>query len=399
MAPYLILAAAAALLGFFLCELHPSRRNDLIYIVVLSAAMFFMSIFRDVSVGIDYSGYLDFFMEMGEKGLPFVFSSQNFYRVEVGYSLLEYIISLFGSSQLVYAIGIALVCLVLNAVFVYKYSPSVWLSMFIFISFGFFGYTLCTIRHQIAILIFMFALPRLQKKQFVPYLLIVLLAATFHKSMVIWIPVYFLAQLAMDWKTYTFYSACLALYFLFSERVLITITQYIYTGYRMGTEGSYFLEGRDIATAVIPVLFFIVVVLMQKPLLARNPQNLPLMNLSMYCAALFLMTLKHFVFQRLALVLLPVSMLLLPEITRCVAISPEQQEELDQLKAAVKAGTGNKKVNLQRYGELRGQLRDKRAMYYASIGFILFAGFLYLGWLLSVNRLDLVPYTLASTFY
>ena len=31
MAPYLILALAAALLGFFLCELHPSRRNDIIF--------------------------------------------------------------------------------------------------------------------------------------------------------------------------------------------------------------------------------------------------------------------------------------------------------------------------------------------------------------------------------
>lgn len=391
MAPYLILAAAAALLGFFLCELHPSRRNDIILIAVLSAAMFFMSIFRAISVGIDYAAYLDYFWKVCDGGLPFLFSKDNVYWREIGYSLLEYILSLFGSTPMVYSVGIALVCLGLNAVFVYKYSPSVWLSMFIFISFGFFGYTLCTIRHQIAIAIFMFALPYLQKKQFVPYLLIVLLTATFHKSMLIWIPVYFLAQLAMDWKTYTFYGVCLFLYFLFSEQVLSVITQYIYTGYQVG---SYYMQGRDVATTVVPVVFFAVVLLMQKPLLTRNPRNLPLMNLSMYCACLFLMTLKHFVFQRFALVLLPVSMLLLPEITRCLAISPEQQQELNQLKAAVKAGTGNKKVNLQRYGELRGKLRDKRAMYYASIGFILFVGFLYLGWLLSMNRLDLVPYTL-----
>lgn len=394
MGPYLIMAVAVALFGFLLCELHPSRRNDLIFVVTVSVVMFFFSIFRDVSVGIDYPMYLNFFREVCDGGLPFIFSSANVYRLEIGYSLLEYLLSFFGSSTLVFASGIALICLTLNAVFVYKYSPSVWLSMFIFISFGFFSYTLCTIRHQIAIAIFMFALPYLQKKQFVPYLLIVLLTATFHKSMVVWIPVYFLAQLAMDWKTYSFYGFCLAVYFLFSQQMLLVVTQYVYTGYQIGQDGSYFLQGRDVPTAVIPVLFFIVVVLMQKPLLARNPQNLPLMNLSMYCAALFLMTLKHFLFQRLALVLLPVSMLLLPELTRCLAISPEQQRELDQLRTAVKAGTGNKKVNLQRYGELRGQLRDKRAMYYACIGFILFAGFLYYTWLLSANRLNLVPYTL-----
>lgn len=396
MAPYLLLALTAALLGFFLCELRPSRRKDLILIIILSVVMFFFSILRETSVGVDYEMYLKFFRKVCEGGLPYVFSTENPYWKEIGYSLFEYLMSLFGDTPLVFSTGVALFCLVLNAIFVYKYSPSVWLSMFIFISFGFFNYTLCTIRHQMAIAIFMFALPLLQQKRFVPYLIIVLLTATFHKSMLVWIPVYFLAQLAMDWKICSFYGVCLVLYYLFSEKVLAVVTRYVYTQY---TVGSYYMRGRDIPTVIIPVAFFIVVALMQKPLLERNPKNLPLINLSMYCAILFLMTMKHFVFQRLALVLLPVSMLLLPEITRCLAISPEQQQELDRLQAAVKSGAGNKKVNLQRYGELKAQLKDKRAMYYASIGFILFAGFLYYGWMLSVNRLFLVPYQLMASLF
>lgn len=387
MAPYLILALATAALGFFLCELHPSRRNDLIFLVITGIAMFALSVPRAATVGVDYQMYLDHFHQVCEGGLPFVFSPANGYRTEIGYSLLEYVISLFGSSQVVYAVAVALVCLVLNAVFLYRYSPSVWLSIYIFISFGFFGYTLCTIRHQIAIAIFMFALPHLQNKRLVPYLLIVLLSATFHKSMLIWIPVYFLAQLALDWRTYTFYGVCLVLYFLFSEPVLSFITRYVYQQYQVG---SYYMLGRDIPTAVIPTVFALVSVLMQKPLLERDPKNLPLINLALYCGCLFLMTLKHFIFQRFALVLLPVSMLLLPEINRCLAISPQQQQELNSLRKAVQAGTGSKK----RYGELRAQLKDKRAMYYASIGFILFFGLLYMVWILAANRLNIVPYTL-----
>lgn len=391
MAPYLLLAAAAAVLGFLLCELHPSRRNDLIYLIIMSVVMFAMSVPRATTVGVDYQMYLNYFHQVCENDLSFLFSEANHLRTEIGYCLFEYLLSRFGSSQVVFSAGVALVCLGLNAVFLYKYSSSVWLSIFVFISFGFFGYTLCTIRHQIAIAIFMFALPYLQQKRFLPYLLIVLLTATFHKSMLIWIPVYFLAQLALDWRAYTFYGVCLLFYFLFSEPVMDFITQYVYTSYRVG---SYYMEGRDLPTIFIPVVLFLVVALMQKSLLARDPQNLPLINLSFYCACLFIMTLKHFVFQRFALVLLPVAMLLLPELNRCLAISPEQQAELNSLRAAVKSGSGNKKANLQRYGELRGQLRDKRAMYYASIGFMLFAGFLYLGWLLSANRLLIVPYAL-----
>ena len=63
MAPYLILAAAAALLGFLLCELHPSRRNDIIFLTVMSVVMFFFSILRATSVGVDYKMYLDFYWE------------------------------------------------------------------------------------------------------------------------------------------------------------------------------------------------------------------------------------------------------------------------------------------------------------------------------------------------
>ena len=33
-------------------------------------------------------------------------------------------------------------------------------------------------------------------------------------------------------------------------------------------------------------------------------------------------------------------------------------------------------------------------MYYASIGFILFFGFLYMVWILAANRLNIVPYVL-----
>lgn len=392
MAPYLLLALGAAVLGFLLCELHPSRRNDIIFIAVLSIAMFVISILRAPSVGVDYQPYLDYFTKVCEGGLPYVFSKENIYWREIGYSLLEYVISLFGTSRLAYAAGVALVCLILNAVFVYRHSPSPWLSMFIFISFGFFGYTLCTIRHQIAIAIFLFALPYLQKKKFIPYCLIVLLAMTFHKSMFVLIPMYFLAQLAINWKTYVFYTVCLMVYFAFSETILPIITPEFYEGYSVG---SYYMRGRDIPTLLVPVLFFLVVILLQKLLLEHNPQNLPLIKVSMYCAILFIMTLKHFIFQRFALILLPVSMLLLPEITRCLAISPEQQAELDSLKKAVKTGSGNKKVNLQRYGELKGQLKDKQAMYYASIGFIVFVGFLYMSWILSANRLLIVPYTLA----
>ena len=390
MGPYLILALATGMLGYFLCERHPSKRNDIVFLSIISVVLIAMSAVRGSTVGIDYKPYLEYFKQVCDGGWSFLFSAANVYRIEIGYSLLNYVISLVTQSQLGFALGIALVCIVLTAVFLYKHSPSVWVSMFVFITFGFFGYTLVTIRHQIAICIFMFALPYLQNKKFVPYLLIVLLTATFHKSMLLLIPLFFIAQIPLNWKSLTVYSAGTLFLLIFSEPILSFITQYIYKSYQVGT---YYMRGRDFNTAFIPIILFGVVMLLKKRLLQHDAKNLPLINLCCYCCLLFILTLKHFVFQRFALILLPVAMLLLPEIMSCMKIDEDKAMKLELTRQAAKKTAGDeKKRALQKYGELKVQLRDQQAMYNATIGFILFGSFVYYLFLLNANRLLLVPY-------
>lgn len=390
MTPYLILAAAVAVFGFFLCEKHPGRRSDLIFLTVTSAALIVMAAIRNNTVGIDYwQSYLPYFQRVCEGGTAFLFSPANEFRIEIGYSLLNYLISLIGSSQLVFATAIGVLTVGLTAVFLYKYSPSVWVSMFVFITFGFYGYTLVTIRHQIAICIFMFALPHLQNKKFVPYALIVLLSATFHKSMLILLVVYFLAQLPLGKITLGIYGGGTLLFLLFSEPIMNFLTTYIYKSYQVGT---YYMQGRDFQTGFFPIVLFGVVLLMKKRLLAHNPKALPLINLCCYSALLFVATYKHFVFQRIALIFLPVALLLLPELLKSLAIGESDRLVLNSAKKALTAGGGDKKRALQKYGEIKARLHDQQAMYYAAIGFILFSGFVYFLFLLVANRLLLVPY-------
>ena len=389
MAPYLILFTAVVIFGFLLCEWRPSRRNDIIFLSVVSVAMVVFSVLRADTVGVDYPSYLGYFQKVCDGGLGFLFSAENGYRIEIGYGLVNFIISLFGHSQIAFATGIAVLSVGLTAVFLYRHSPSIWLSTVVFIGFGFFGYTLCTLRHQLAICIFMFALPYLQKKKFLPYLLIVLLTATFHKSMLVLIPVYFLAQLALNWKSLVIYGAGTLAFMAFSDLILEFLTQYIYKGYQ---ESGFLWQGRDLRTGWFPILFFAAVYVFKPLLLKRNPQNLPLMNLSLYSALLFVLTFKHFLFQRFALILLPVSMLLLPEITRCLAVEPDKLAELSAAKAAASVHGGNKKQASKRYIELKLALRDQQALYYAAIGGIILLSLVYFLFLLTANRLLLAPY-------
>ncbi|MEG2124701.1 MAG: EpsG family protein [Hydrogenoanaerobacterium sp.] len=390
MTPYLLLAACVAAFGILLCERHPCRRNDAIFLTLTSVVLIVMSTIRASAVGVDYwQSYLPYFEQVCSGGWEFITGDANMFKTEFGYGFLNYIISFFGNTQMTFAFGIALVCIGLTAVFLWKYSPSVWMSMFVFISFGFFGYTLCTLRHQIAICIFMFALPYLQKKKLVPYVLIVLLSATFHKSMLVLIPVYFLAQLPLNKISLSIYGVGTLLFVLFSEPIIAFVTKYVYTDYQVGT---YYTMGRDLQTGFVPILLFLVVYLLRGKLLERNPQNLPLINLSLYSAMLFIVTYRNFIFQRFALMLLPVSMLLLPEIMQCLAVKEDDRLELELASKALKSGAGDKKRALQKYGEIKARLHDTRAMYFAAIGFMIFGGLFYYLFLLTANRLLLVPY-------
>ena len=390
MTPYIILLAAAMLLGFFLCELRPGRKQDIIFLLVTSVALIWMSTVRASTVGVDYQPYLNFFQRVAEGGTEFVFSEANPWRIEIGYSLLNYVISLFGQSQTAFALGIAIVSIGLTAVFLYKYSPSIWVSMSVFIGFGFFSYTLCTLRNQIGICIFMFALPFLQKKKLLPYALIVLLCATFHKSMLVLLPLYFIAWLPLNWKLLSAYSGATLLFIIFSEPIMTFITKYVYTNYQVG---SYYMQGRDFRTGFVPIAVFGALYLLKNKLLERNPANLPLLNLMMYTALLYCMTFKHFVFQRFGQMILPVCLLLLPELLRALRPAQEKLDGLALAKKAVQTANGGaKKQALAKYSALATAIHDERAMYYAALGFILFACWLYQLFLLTANRLDLVPY-------
>lgn len=173
---------------------------------------------------------------------------------------------------------------------------------------------------------------------------------------------------------------------IFTDPILDFVTKFIYKIYT--ADNYYRAVGRDIQTAVVPMLLFLAVLLLHKRLLRRNPGNLPLMNFSAYACFLFLLTLKSFVFQRLALIFLPVAVLLLPEILNASGPMPDKLAELERLKAE---GRGRKPSS--KYTQLKGQLRDEMTLYYSAMGFILFIGWLYYLFLVVGNRLLLVPYT------
>ncbi len=396
MVPFLILLLVVLVLGVLLCEWRRDaasvRSRDLIFLCVTGAALTLFAALRGRSVGIDYQMYEEYFLSMREGGAGFLFSSENQYRIEWGYSLLNYLVSLVSGDVRVFMAVAAVLIMGLTCVFIARYSPSWWLSVYVFLSFGFFNNSLCFIRQSIAIAIFLFAVPFLKEKKLVPYLVVVVLAASFHKALFIMVVLYFIAHIPVNWKSLTAYGVLTALVLIFSWPLFHFVTQFVYQYYATES-GLYYMEGRDWQTAFVPVVYMLVIVGLRGFLLRRDPGNVVLVNFSIYAGLLYIMTCKHFLFQRFGMLFFTAAILVIPEFLVSLDADREKLAELESVPAArASKKSGQRKKESHERREERMALRNRKYYYRYSVVALVCIGLLYYVWMLMQDRTILLPY-------
>lgn len=388
MVPYYGLLIFAVVFGIVFCELKKSDKRNLIYVAVLGVMMVLMAAFRAPSVGIDTQPYLDYFSACFGQGWSFVFDRANLYWKEPGYTVLNLLISWVTQSPRLFLGITSGLIIIMRLVFICKNSSMIWVSVVVYISFGFFSYSMCTLRQELAISIFMLFIPYLMNRRFLPYALGTLLAATFHLSVLICLPIYFIVHLPLKkWLLGLYCGATLAV-LMVSETAIGFVTRFIYKDYQ---PGSYYMMGRDYNTAFFPILFLVLAVLLYRKLVSQNKHNVVLVNICCYAALLFALTVKHFIFQRIALLFLPILILLIPEIIRCAAPDEAIREQIEQMK---QIEAHRKKQQTGKLGAAKAELKNQKSLYYTVMGLVLAGGAIYFTFLLASNRLGLVPYTI-----
>ncbi|QEY35540.1 EpsG family protein [Caproiciproducens galactitolivorans] len=391
MLAYNLLLLLIIILGFGLCEIKKSKRNNAIFLLIVSVAMIVMSYLRADTVGIDYIQYADYFKQVRNGGWSFLISNANMYRVEPGYSLFNYFVSLFTDDVHIFMLFVSILTVGLTAVLLYKYSPVPWVGMFVFASFGFFGNSLSFLRQSIAIAIFLYAINFLKKKKLIPYILIILLAASFHKAIIIMIPVYFLAHIKVNWKSLTAYASLAALILVLSWPLFNFVTKYVYQYYAT-QEGLYYMLGRDWQTAAIPAITTVTILIVKNTILKRDEANIVLINFSVYSGLLYIMTCQHFLFQRFGMMFFTSAILLIPELLASVGVESVQADvpATESLKAY--KNKAQKKKALQERRQTQIKINTHKYIYYYATAAVLFVGFLYNTWILIQNRINLIPY-------
>ena len=171
--------------------------TGLFLILTLTAAL-------RVEVGNDYGKYVDIFHEI------WAGTDEAYVVTEPGFNFVVralYAMSGFENYLLVFALfAAATVFFFLRAM--YGLSEDFGLSVFMFMTLGLYFRTFTTVRYYFAMALAMYALGRLLRREYAGFVLWILLAALFHKSVLVVLLLYPLALL--PWKKWVLLCGCAA---------------------------------------------------------------------------------------------------------------------------------------------------------------------------------------------
>lgn len=215
----LILAGLNSFRFYYKAQTRIVIPGKLVYVVFCGILLVMIAGLRSVKVGSDTAMYKTLFDYMGSfSSFSDALQSRRLGGVEIGYAFLEYIFSHTTTFQcfLFFTAGVSIFPVL---VVIYKYSENIWFSLFFYIAFGYFSFAMNGIRQAIAIGICMIALIAALDHKIVPFLTLVCIAFLFHRTAILFLPVYWLDRITLSKKTAYIYIAILG--FLFVSRKYI----------------------------------------------------------------------------------------------------------------------------------------------------------------------------------
>lgn len=331
---YFLLLISSLAVGIPLCRVKHGKK---IYCALFGVAFFVIAAIR-YDVGYDYTLYGNWFVRSQYQSLEEIAALKQ----EKGFLIpMKFLSDAFTDYQVMFVI-IAAVLAAAVMLYIYHNAEKPYWSVFCFLAFGLFFNSMNFMRQMIAAVIIVYAMRYIKKKQYVRFLVMTIFASAFHVSALIMVVFYFLLRIKMNWISLGVYSAAMLLYMLFSEKFINFITQYVYTGYKLGSSV-------EITNGVNPIytiffgIFFIAAFLLRKRLCKKDSFNNVLINCMFFTFFFECMGIKHGVLSRFAvLFFIPAVTVLIPQVITtlselCAEKFGKDQKRLTISKTAVVA--------------------------------------------------------------
>ena len=311
----LVLVLGLWLFSFKNDKFLPAKTNKVAVLAIFLSLALTMTLRFDI--GFDYWSYESIYKECA--ALPFAQTMTAHWK-EAGFYLVTTLLAKLGVHYHVYLFifNLAMVGCVLYVAT--RYSKNWYLSIFLFITLHFMAHDMNFLRQSMAACIAFLGWKYLKEGSFLKYALVIVLAATFHVSVLIMLPAYFFLRLPFHRIALGAIGVCtLVGYFVFNPLVELALKldlpymRYVNTIWGQGSSFSF---------VIFPLLVLLFAVLFYKKLLAKDTSNSILLYAMVYNAIIYLFITKMFIIERFSVYFFMYIMLLLPEIIALFDVEP-----------------------------------------------------------------------------
>jgi len=277
---YILLTVATVALSFFVTNRYTkykygySREHALsvVCLVAIFLMLFAVSALRQ-NVGNDYAKYCEFFHL-----IRCSLDTKVTVPTECGFNAVCLAIYFLCGQREIFPVMFAVfafltVFLFLHAI--YRQADSFPATFFLFMTLGLYFQSLSTVRYYFALAIAISLIPYVLNREWIKFVLLTLLGMTFHKSIILIIPLYFLAQ--WSWKKYQYVlmAGFISTFFLFKAQYLSLFLK-VYSTY----EETEYLSG---GTSMINILRCIGVLVLSLLLYEKAVKGNRKMSFYFYC--------------------------------------------------------------------------------------------------------------------
>lgn len=285
---YIVVTAVTILLSYFVCQKQAlttygtTRRQALSWVCLIAVfnILFLLSALRG-EVGNDYKTYAVTFHEVWVNG---------YVVTEPGFNLLVKIVyTIVGHENYIAVFAVfSFATVFLFVKTFHEDSENFFLSMFLFMALGLYFRTFTTVRYYFILAVALFSIRYVAQRKFKQFLVLIVVAAFFHKSVLIIIPLYLVAfYLKKKWQYAVVFVGSLAV--LLGKEMVMWVALKLYPSY----ENTSYLNGEGGILSNLPnigrcLLVLFLCICFYKEAIKENERNRICFNLNIMAVLLYI---------------------------------------------------------------------------------------------------------------
>jgi len=173
------------------------RVGKRIYTILMGTALFLISALRAETVGTDIPGYISKFKVIPDYDISSIMTIDK----DSGFYVFIKLLSFINTSPRFHLVVIAAIFAISVSVFIYRYSEEPAFSFFALLPLTFFYFSMTGLRQTLAFCVLLFAYPFIIGRKPLHFFALVIFAAAFHKTALVFSLAYLASYIKWNWKT------------------------------------------------------------------------------------------------------------------------------------------------------------------------------------------------------